>query len=171
MKLKDFFRKPSTIAFLAFTALYAACMAFIFWGTWALDKAPVGPDNAIAYAVNDGAKWFADLCAGARFVPSDLMHVLGGMYFWQELQYALAAYLAALGVAFYLRGRRVPLVGAYGGGADFYDLKGVVEALLRAARTKDVRFTADMKMGTCEATAWGCDLTYDYVKINGDYRS
>lgn len=119
MKPKDFFRKPSTIAFLAFTALYAACMAFIFWGTWALDKAPVEPDNAIAYAINDGAKWFADVCAGGRFVPSDLMHVIGGMYFWQELQYALAAYLAALGVVFYLRGRRVPLVGAYGGGAAF----------------------------------------------------
>ena len=29
----------------------------------------------------------------------------------------------------------------------------------------------DMKMGEAEATAWGCDLTYDYVKINGDYRS
>lgn len=25
--------------------------------------------------------------------------------------------------------------------------------------------------GTSDATAWGCDLTYDYVKINGDYRS
>ena len=25
--------------------------------------------------------------------------------------------------------------------------------------------------GQAEATAWGCDLTYDYVKINGDYRS
>ena len=25
--------------------------------------------------------------------------------------------------------------------------------------------------GEAEATAWGCDLTYDYVKINGDYRS
>ncbi len=35
----------------------------------------------------------------------------------------------------------------------------------------DVCFTADMKMGNEEATAWGCDLTYDYVKINGDYRS
>ena len=30
---------------------------------------------------------------------------------------------------------------------------------------------ADVKMGTATATAWGCDLTYDYVKINGDYRS
>lgn len=29
----------------------------------------------------------------------------------------------------------------------------------------------DMKMGQETATAWGCDLTYDYVKINADYRS
>ncbi len=29
----------------------------------------------------------------------------------------------------------------------------------------------DMKQEAGEATAWGCDLTYDYVKINGDYRS
>ena len=35
----------------------------------------------------------------------------------------------------------------------------------------DVRFTADMHMGSESAVAWGCDLTYDYVKINGDYRS
>ena len=34
-----------------------------------------------------------------------------------------------------------------------------------------VEITADMHMGTAEATAWGCDLTYDYVKINADYRS
>jgi glutamate N-acetyltransferase/amino-acid N-acetyltransferase len=35
----------------------------------------------------------------------------------------------------------------------------------------EVRFSCDMHMGQEEATAWGCDLTYDYVKINGDYRS
>lgn len=29
----------------------------------------------------------------------------------------------------------------------------------------------DMKQGDAKATAWGCDLTYDYVKINADYRS
>ncbi|MEG0664438.1 MAG: bifunctional ornithine acetyltransferase/N-acetylglutamate synthase, partial [Clostridia bacterium] len=29
----------------------------------------------------------------------------------------------------------------------------------------------DMNSGTECATAWGCDLTYDYVKINGDYRT
>ena len=34
-----------------------------------------------------------------------------------------------------------------------------------------VVITADMHMGDADATAWGCDLTYDYVKINADYRS
>ena len=35
----------------------------------------------------------------------------------------------------------------------------------------EVRVLVDMKAGEAEATAWGCDLTYDYVKINADYRS
>lgn len=34
-----------------------------------------------------------------------------------------------------------------------------------------VTVIADIKMGKASATAWGCDLTYDYVKINADYRS
>lgn len=34
-----------------------------------------------------------------------------------------------------------------------------------------VTVICDMKEGDSSATAWGCDLTYDYVKINGDYRS
>ena len=34
-----------------------------------------------------------------------------------------------------------------------------------------VRAGIDIKSGDFEATAWGCDLTYDYVKINADYRS
>lgn len=36
---------------------------------------------------------------------------------------------------------------------------------------KKVTVICDMKEGDSSATAWGCDLTYDYVKINGDYRS
>lgn len=35
----------------------------------------------------------------------------------------------------------------------------------------EVTAIADVKMGDATATAWGCDLTYDYVKINADYRS
>lgn len=36
---------------------------------------------------------------------------------------------------------------------------------------KAVTVVCDIKAGEETATAWGCDLTYDYVKINGDYRS
>lgn len=35
----------------------------------------------------------------------------------------------------------------------------------------EVTAVADIKMGDAKATAWGCDLTFDYVKINADYRS
>ena len=31
--------------------------------------------------------------------------------------------------------------------------------------------TADIKMGDAKATAWGCDLTHEYISINADYRS
>jgi len=35
----------------------------------------------------------------------------------------------------------------------------------------EIFINIDLNQGTAEAKAWGCDLTYDYVKINGDYRS
>lgn len=35
----------------------------------------------------------------------------------------------------------------------------------------EVQINIDLKSGGCKASAWGCDLTYDYVKINGDYRT
>lgn len=36
---------------------------------------------------------------------------------------------------------------------------------------KEVNIDINLNDGTSKATAWGCDLTYDYVKINGDYRT
>ena len=35
----------------------------------------------------------------------------------------------------------------------------------------EIEIYVDLHQGDAKATAWGCDLTYDYVKINGDYRS
>ncbi len=35
----------------------------------------------------------------------------------------------------------------------------------------EIALTVCMNQGDFDATAWGCDLTYDYVKINGDYRT
>ena len=45
------------------------------------------------------------------------------------------------------------------------------EEATRILSCSEVTTLVDMKMGEAEATAWGCDLTYDYVKINADYRS
>ena len=45
------------------------------------------------------------------------------------------------------------------------------EEATRILSDPEVTVLVDMKMGERSATAWGCDLTYDYVKINADYRS
>ena len=45
------------------------------------------------------------------------------------------------------------------------------EEATRILSEDEVTAIADVKMGDCTATAWGCDLTYDYIKINADYRS
>ncbi len=36
---------------------------------------------------------------------------------------------------------------------------------------KEIEILVELNSGDADATAWGCDLTYDYVKINGDYRT
>lgn len=54
----------------------------------------------------------------------------------------------------------------HGAGIPFSEEKAK-EILLESEITLDV----NMNQGSFDATAWGCDLTYDYVKINGDYRT
>ncbi len=45
------------------------------------------------------------------------------------------------------------------------------EEALKIMKCDAVTVFVDMHEGDATATAWGCDLTYDYVKINADYRS
>lgn len=46
------------------------------------------------------------------------------------------------------------------------------EDLAKEILLKDeVKIKVDLFLGDASVTVWGCDLTYDYVKINGDYRS
>ena len=67
---------------------------------------------------------------------------------------------------YYAAGGKKMLI--YKDGADAgYSEEEASEILSR----KEVQILVDMKMGQEEATAWGCDPTYDYVKINADYRS
>ena len=53
-----------------------------------------------------------------------------------------------------------------GAGVDFSE-EFAKEVLLE----KEITILVELNSGSAGATAWGCDLTYDYVKINGDYRS
>ncbi|MDP4110262.1 MAG: bifunctional ornithine acetyltransferase/N-acetylglutamate synthase, partial [Bacillota bacterium] len=36
---------------------------------------------------------------------------------------------------------------------------------------KEITINISLNEGEAEVSAWGCDLTYDYVRINGDYRT
>ena len=41
----------------------------------------------------------------------------------------------------------------------------------RILAADEIFISINLHQGNCSATAWGCDLTYDYVRINGDYRT
>jgi len=45
------------------------------------------------------------------------------------------------------------------------------ELASRVLSEAEITIDVQLRDGSNEAVAWGCDLTYDYVKINGDYRS
>ena len=45
------------------------------------------------------------------------------------------------------------------------------EAAKEVLLQKEIEILVGLNDGDARATAWGCDLTYDYVKINGDYRT
>ena len=42
---------------------------------------------------------------------------------------------------------------------------------LRRFDEPEITIWADLGAGTCETTVWTCDLTHEYVKINGEYRT
>ena len=69
-------------------------------------------------------------------------------------------------------------------GVSFRSAKGTIEVCKNGAGIdfsediaktvlleKEIEILIELNDGTACATAWGCDLTYDYVKINGDYRT
>ena len=53
-----------------------------------------------------------------------------------------------------------------GSGVDFSE-----EIAKKILLEKEITIAVTLGDGDATATAWGCDLTYDYVKINGDYRT
>ena len=53
-----------------------------------------------------------------------------------------------------------------GAGVDFSE-----ESAKTILSENEIEILVSLGNGNNSATAWGCDLTYDYVKINGDYRT
>ena len=105
----------------AFSAAFVALAAFVFWGTWSPDCAPVMPDCPIVHSTV-----YADALQGVlrkflsqgKFVPSDVLWdgLLVSPYFCQELKYAVALYCAGLGLAWFLLGRGLAPLASYGAG-------------------------------------------------------
>lgn len=82
------------------------------------------------------------------------------------LGYAGAAIdVSKIDVSFRSRKGTVPVC-KNGAGIEFSEEKAK-EVLLE----DEIEILVDLNIGDAEATAYGCDLTYDYVKINGDYRT
>jgi len=106
----------STVSFAAFTVVFAVLAAFVFWGTWSLDFAPVMPDHGTTHAADSVARWFRGWTVTGKFFPGDLVDLTGMPYFWQELKFALFDYLAALALAWFLLGRGLSRPAAYGAG-------------------------------------------------------
>ena len=73
--------------------------------------------------------------------------------------------ISKVDVAFESSAGKIPVC-ALGAGIDFSEEKAK-EILLQ----DEILILVTLHSGSCSATAWGCDLTYDYVKINGDYRT
>jgi len=112
MTLKD----PKYTWFAAFTAVFAVCAAFVFWGTWSTSMAPVMPDCPTSYPTHWFRAWLRGWLESGKFAPAEAINWIGSPYLWTEFQYAFAAFMSALGLAYFLRGRGLPRVAAYGAG-------------------------------------------------------
>ena len=120
-----------------------------------------------------GAKTTADAKIAAKaVVRSSLLKaaIFGADANWGRVLCALGYSGAQLDVAqvgvTFASAKGSITVCTYGAGVNFSEEKAK-EILLEDA----VQILITLQDGTGEATAWGCDLTYDYVKINGDYRT
>ena len=102
--------------FAAFTAVFAVCAAYVFWGTWSPEMAPVMPDCPTSYPVHWFRAWLVGWLENGKFAPAEAINWIGSPYIWTEFQYAFAAYMSALGMVYFLRGRGLPRVAAYGAG-------------------------------------------------------
>lgn len=131
-----------------------------------------GASKLLEITVN-GAKTVKDARLAAKSVVSSSL--VKAAFFGNDANWGrIACALGYSGADFDIKLVDVSLKSA---GGEFFVLKGGKdlpfdeELALKVLSEKEVITTIDFHQGQASATAWGCDLTYDYVKINGDYRS
>ena len=73
--------------------------------------------------------------------------------------------VSRIDVAFRSKAGEIPVC-REGCGLDFSE-----EKAKQILSEDEIEILVSLGDGNAQATAWGCDLTYDYVKINGDYRT
>ena len=118
MELKT---KAGLAWFFSFVAVFAALATFVFWGTWSMDVAPVMPDDPYRWSSSSVEAWsnfWKGFLSSGKVIPTDVFWsgLIVSPYFCQELKYVSGVFLAALGLAYFLRGRGLSHLASYGAG-------------------------------------------------------
>lgn len=112
---------PKTAWLLAFTAVFAALAAFLFWGCWSSGVTFISPDDGAVFFASYAdvfTGWWNGFLTSGAVLPSDVLWsgLLGSPHFCRELRYASALFFSALGMAYFLRGRGLSNLASYGAG-------------------------------------------------------
>ncbi len=109
---------------------------------------------------------FAKAIAGSSLVKAA---IFGADPNWGRVLATVGARAGSQGWALDPHGSKVTIQGIC-----VYDQKPTLDSAARLKarmREPEVKVTVELRAGEAESTAWGCDLSYDYVKINADYTS
>ena len=107
--------------FLAFTAFFAVLAGYVFWDCWATNVTFIAPDDGVSCLTAYGdilTRWWNEFLTTGRMLPTDALWsgLVGSPLFCRELKYVVAVYFAALGMAYFLRGRGLSCLASYGAG-------------------------------------------------------
>jgi len=107
--------------FAGFTAAFAVLAAYVFWGTWSPDAAPVMPDDCVSHVLSfpkQFSGWFDAWLRNGLFVPVDVFwnSAFVSKYWTQEFKYVSGMFFSALGLAYFLRARGLSYLASYGAG-------------------------------------------------------
>ena len=113
--------RQGSLWYLAFTAVFAVLAGFLFWGTWSTTVSFISPDDGVVFATSYGdvvQRWWNDFLLRGKILPTDLLWsgLFGSPHVCRELKYAVALYLSAFALAWFLRGRGISRLSAYGAG-------------------------------------------------------